>query len=313
MSNGDLGNGRRRGDSSRISRLIYNNDGDSNINKPKRKTALPAMEMTASHITSANQILNEVPENRRQEIYEFMSLFGYKPDRTIIQVHITGFFKKRTYSQRQLKQHKAAVRRYGGTTFVVIGRTHDPSIMDTVTSPKQRSPYNRSPGYVGYLWKNKDRQSRAPHELLPLDFTPVHLPYPGDWKNRFATKGFMIALHVPSTLARDKNRLTRALYRIGKTRVDVKKEWKFLNELKNLTYVHDTHDAQNKKELHNNNNNNNKIDRTANTGDIIFGGNRSLKTEGKEISDPLQILKVRLAKGEISKNEYSELYNAISF
>jgi hypothetical protein len=57
-----------------------------------------------------------------------------------------------------------------------------------------------------------------------------------EWKNRFATKGFMIALHVPSSLAKSKNRLTRALYRIGKTRVDVKKEWKFLNELKN-TYV----------------------------------------------------------------------------
>src|ERR671933_1824299 len=106
--------------------------------------------------------------------------------------------------------------------------------MDIVTTPKQKSPYDRSPGYVGYLWKNKDRQNKAPHEVMPLDFTPVHLPYPEDWKNRFATKGFMIALHVPSTLAKNKNRLTRALYRIGKTRVDVKKEWKFLNELKNL-------------------------------------------------------------------------------
>src|ERR1041385_6012565 len=104
MSKGDLGHGRRRVDSSRISRPIYNNDGDTNYNEPKRKTALPVMEMTASHLTSANQILNEVPENRRQEIYEFMSLFGYKPDRTILQVHITGFFKKRTYSQSQIEQ-----------------------------------------------------------------------------------------------------------------------------------------------------------------------------------------------------------------
>jgi hypothetical protein len=79
----------------------------------------------------------------------------------------------------------------------------------------------------------------------------VHLPYPEDWKNRFATKGFMIALHVPSSFAKSENRLTRALYCIGKTRVDVKKEWKFLDELKNLNlmqeqrYILDNKDIQN--------------------------------------------------------------------
>jgi hypothetical protein len=30
----------------------------------------------------------------------------------------------------------------------------------------------------------------------------------------FATKGFMFALHVPASFAKDKNRLTRALYRV---------------------------------------------------------------------------------------------------
>ena len=49
----------------------------------------------------------------------------------------------------------------------------------------------------------------------------------------FATKGFMLALHVPSSFARYKNRLTRALYRIGKSGViDVRKQWTFLIELK---------------------------------------------------------------------------------
>ena len=180
----------------------------------------------------------------------------------------------------------------------MIGRTHDPSIMDFVTRPKQNSPYDRSPGYVGYLWKNKDRQGRAPHEVVPLDFIPVHLPYPEDWKNRFATKGFMIALHVPSALAKNKNTLTRALYRIGKTRVDVKKEWKFLNELKNLNYVYDVHGAD--------------VVRTSSTADKLVEGKGSLKSEGREIRDPLQILKMRIAKGEISKNESNELYSAIS-
>src|ERR671933_822534 len=176
--------------------------------------------------------------------------------------------------------------------------------MDIVTTPKQKSPYDRSPGYVGYLWKNKDRQNKAPHEVMPLDFTPVHLPYPEDWKNRFATKGFMIALHVPSTLAKSKNRLTRALYRIGKTRVDVKKEWKFLNELKNVNYsqIDQQHTANNSGRqsvgVH-----------VRGTNDriegIIISKNQIEKEE--KTNDPLHILKIRLAKGEITKNEYNEL------
>ena len=39
---------------------------------------------------------------------------------------------------------------------------------------------------------------------------------------------------------------------------------------------------------------------------------RNLKNEHIEVGDPLRILKLRLAKGEITKNEYNELYSAIS-
>ncbi|MFL6321042.1 MAG: hypothetical protein ACJ72Q_11260, partial [Nitrososphaeraceae archaeon] len=195
---------RDNNNNSRVSLSVYNND-----NKMKRKAVASARSMTTSLLDFKDLISKEVPQNRKQEIYEYMSLFGYKPDSTIIQVHITGFFRKKNYSQREIEQHKAAVKRYGGTTFVVIGRTHDPSIMDILIKPKRKSPYDSSPGYVGYLWKNKDPEKKAPHDVMPLDFTPVHLPYPVDWKNRFATKGFMIALHVPSSFARSKNRLTR--------------------------------------------------------------------------------------------------------
>src|SRR5918911_178601 len=132
MSSSDLGHSRHRGDSTRNSGSISTIIGSKNNNKSNRKTAPPVMAMTASQTGSANQIVNEVPKNRRHEIYEFMSLFGYKPDRTIIQVHITGFFRKKTYTQRQIEQHRAAVKKYGGTTFVVIGRTHDSLIMDIV-------------------------------------------------------------------------------------------------------------------------------------------------------------------------------------
>ena len=82
--------------------------------------------------------------------------------------------------------------------------------------------------------------------------------------------------------------------------------------MKNLNYVYDVHGAENKRELYNNNNNNNNVVRTSSTADKLVEGKGSLKSEGREIRDPLQILKVRLAKGEISKNEYNELYSAIS-
>jgi hypothetical protein len=279
---------------------VYNND-----NKIKRKAVASASSMTTSLLDFKDLISKEVPQNRRQEIYEYMSLFGYKPDKTIIQVHITGFFRKKNYSQREIEQHKAAVKRYGGTTFVVIGRTHDPSIIDILIKPKKKSPYDSSPGYLGYLWKNKDPQKRAPHNVMPLDFTPVHLPYPVDWKNRFATKGFMIALHVPSSFARSKNRLTRALYRIGKTRVDVKKEWNFLDELKNLNHMQEARYIENNEDIQND-----TVQATSTSNPTIRRGN--VKNEHIEVGDPLRILKLRLAKGEITKNEYNELYSAIS-
>jgi hypothetical protein len=287
-------------DSSRLSLSVYNND-----NKIKRKAVASASSMTTSLLDFKDLISKEVPQNRRQEIYEYMSLFGYKPYKTIIQVHITGFFRKKNYSRREIEQHKAAVKRYGGTTFVVIGRTHDPSIIDILIKPKKKSPYDSSPGYLGYLWKNKDPQKRAPHNVMPLDFTPVHLPYPVDWKNRFATKGFMIALHVPSSFARSKNRLTRALYRIGKTRVDVKKEWNFLDELKNLNYMQEARYIENNEDIQND-----TVQATSTSNPTIRRGN--VKNEHIEVGDPLRILKLRLAKGEITKNEYNELYSAIS-
>ena len=120
-------------------------------------------------------ISNQVFTNRRNEIHEYLKLFGYKPDKTIIQVHITGFFRKRQLSQREKERYTLAAKKYGGTTFVIVGRTHDPSILENVIKPRKKNPLDTSPGYVGYLWKNKDPQKRAPHELIPLDFTPIHL------------------------------------------------------------------------------------------------------------------------------------------
>ena len=240
-----------------------------------------------------NLISKQVPQNRRQEIYEYLKLFGYKPDNTILQVHITGFFKKKKYSQRELEKYRSAVKRYGGTTFVVVGRTHDPSIMDKIVTPKKKDPYERSPGYVGYLWKNKDPEKRPPHEIIPLDFTPIHLPYPTDWKNMFATKGFMIALHVPSSFAKYKNRLTRALYRIGRksSNIDVRKEWSFLDDLRGISA-----EAISQSYL--------------DSGYQQEEVSRERKQKHRE-EEPIHILKTRLAKGKITKEEYQELRKAI--
>jgi hypothetical protein len=189
----------------------------------------------ASTITEAERLVaNEVTFNRRAEIQEYLKLFGYKPDRTILQVHIAGFFNKRRTNPKAIEQREKSAKRYGGTTFIVIGRTHDPSIMDLVIKPKNKREA-ASPGYVGYLWKNKDPHNRAPHEILPLDFTPSHVPYPEHWKNMFATKGFMVALHVPASFAKDKNKLLRALYRAGK-KVDVRKRWDFIEEVRSSGY-----------------------------------------------------------------------------
>jgi hypothetical protein len=252
-------------------------------------------------------ISSQVSANRRNEIHEYLKLFGYKADKTIIQVHITGFFRKKGQqsNQKEKERQAAAVKRYGGTSFVIVGRTHDPSIIENVVKPKKKNPLDASPGYVGYLWKNKDPQKRAPHELIPLDFTPIHLPYPTDWKNMFATKGFMLALHVPASFAKDKNRLTRALYRIGKSGVviDVKKEWTFIHDIRQFGI----------------NNMQQQITKTTPKTDNIQGSTTmdyDINNEGKKVidnnnEDPIRIIKRRLAKGEISKEEYEELRKAI--
>jgi uncharacterized membrane protein len=83
----------------------------------------------------------------------------------------------------------------------------------------------------------------------------------------FATKGFMIAMHVPSPFAKDKNRLSHALYRSDKN-TDVKKQWDFVNQIRSSGY--------------------------------------------RQAEDPLSILKVRLAKGEITQEEYEQLRRTLA-
>ena len=295
------------GNSSRSSSSSLKNYQEGIVAGSKTTISLPS---TSSSSSSFLDVENKI-SNRRNEIYEFMKLFGYKPERSIVQVHLTGFFKKKKYSPREIEQHKTTIKRYGGTTFVVIGRTHDPSIMEMVVKPKKKNPYDNSPGYIGYLWKNKDAQKRDPHEIIPLDFTPIHLPYPTDWKNMFATKGFMLAMHVPSFLAKDKSKITRELYRIGKSRVDIKQEWSFLNELKNIITTIRQEDASIDTQTITKTKTENGQQNQHSTRISKKSKNKTIDDDNEQ-QDPIRILKVRLAKGEIDKKEYQELYNAIS-
>jgi Short C-terminal domain len=280
------------------------NTPQGNIIKERRQR----QQQSIKTVSQAESIISsQVFGKRRTEIYEYLKLFGYKPDKTIIQVHITGFFRKKGQaSPKERERYTAAVKKYGGTSFVIVGRTHDPSITESVVKPKKKNPLDTSPGYVGYLWKNKDPQKRDPHQIIPLDFTPIHLPYPQDWKNLFATKGFMLALHVPASFAKDKNRLTRALYRISKNSVvDIKNEWTFLNEIRQFGIDN----------TNNTNNNTHQISRNTNAGTSSTPSDYAFNNKHKKIDnqeDPVRIIKMRLAKGEISKEEYEELRNAIS-
>ena len=251
-------------------------------------------------ISKAGSVVSkQVSAKRRDEIYEYLKLFGYKADKTIIQVHVTGFFRRKGQQadQKEKARKAAAIKRYGGISFVIVGRTHDPLIMENVIKPKKRNPLDTSPGYIGYLWKNKDRQNRAPHEVIPLDFTPINLPYPTEWKSMFATKGFMLALHVPSSFVRYKNRLKRALYHIGRGGpLDIRNEWRFLDDLRRLGF--------------------NNVDAATTSGikytqGAVPDANSSYTNQNEQHEDPVTIVKGRLAKGEINKEEYDELRRAI--
>ena len=65
---------------------------DNNLKNRRRRS----QQQKVQTIPKAESIIsNQVSDNRRNEIHEYLKLFGYKPDKTIIQVHITGFFRKK--------------------------------------------------------------------------------------------------------------------------------------------------------------------------------------------------------------------------
>ena len=151
---------------------MYNgHDNKNNQISLEKMNIQRSLQSSISDTSKQQQLVSiQVPPNRREEILKYLKLFGYKSEKTILQVHIIGFFNKRRLNQRELEQKSKAVKRYGGTSFIVVGRTYDPSIMENVVKPKSKDPSKSSPRYIGYLWKDKDLDNKSPHELIPLDF-----------------------------------------------------------------------------------------------------------------------------------------------
>ena len=58
--------------------------------EPKRARRMDPVLSDAQSI-----VASQVPESRQEEILRYLELFGYKPEKTILQVYIPGFFRKR--------------------------------------------------------------------------------------------------------------------------------------------------------------------------------------------------------------------------
>src|SRR5579883_2726177 len=95
----------------------------------------------------------QVLESAEEVIKRYLQLFGYKPERSILQVHVAGYFGRRSGRREPTPQEALrrarSVERYGAPTFVVVGRTHDPSIMERLVPPKKGKGdvEKSSPGY----------------------------------------------------------------------------------------------------------------------------------------------------------------------
>jgi hypothetical protein len=220
-------------------------DQEQDARKMRRRRATATAEVQALRRPSASSelmlepkeriVASEVPKDRRRQIRRYLKLFGYKPGSSILQVHVAGYFGRGGRPKlKEVQAREKAAARYGGRTFTVVGTTHDPEILDRVIKPRKR-PEEANPGYAGYLFKDKDPDEKDPDELLPLDFTPSGMTYPKEWKDMYATRGFLITMHVPSDYARSKNELLRRIRALGKQR-SVKQDWDFLDDLEQFGY-----------------------------------------------------------------------------
>jgi hypothetical protein len=179
-------------------------------------------------------------EEREKEIEEYLKLFGYKPERTLLYVFVPpkgtrGFGRK--YAPRELARLRRYQKRYGGPSFTIIGHTHDPSILIETRLPKDRKAGTK---YLGSIVPPNA------HLKLPPDFCPTHFKHEDEpeLKRRFGT--YLIALYVPTlrSITKEgeitrslewKRTLLRKLYRIAKTHKP-EERWIWLNDVADYGY-----------------------------------------------------------------------------
>lgn len=54
-----------------------------------------SLQSSISDISKQQIVSIQVPSNRRSEIEQFLKLFGYNSEKTILQVHLIGFVRKK--------------------------------------------------------------------------------------------------------------------------------------------------------------------------------------------------------------------------
>src|SRR5690242_6920432 len=79
-------------------------------------------------------VAEQVPTNRRDEIRRYLELFGYKPERSILQVHAAGSFGGG--KPKPIIPSASGGRKPPRRTFTVLGRTHDPSLAAHLIPPR---------------------------------------------------------------------------------------------------------------------------------------------------------------------------------
>lgn len=69
---------------------------NNQIRYRKRNMPQRVLQSSTSDISKQQMVSIQVPPNRRSEIEQFLKLFGYNSEKTILQVHLIGFFRKKT-------------------------------------------------------------------------------------------------------------------------------------------------------------------------------------------------------------------------
>ena len=92
---------------------MSSNTSENNTPRNKRKQQQQQPQRVQTISKAESMISSQVFYNRRNEIHEYLKLFGYKADKTIIQVHVTG-------DQKEKAHQAAAIKRCGGISFIYL-------------------------------------------------------------------------------------------------------------------------------------------------------------------------------------------------